>query len=493
MHLLVSRRQSTRFFLFTPLVAALALSACGGGSDIVAGPAVPGANGTTLPIPVTPPTAPTPPAPPTPPTPPTTPPTAPTPPTPPINPITSVNLASGTVTSNSADMPAFSPAESSTGSPKAFTTVVSAASELYTFNSGNSGVDSAGTTIGRPMISYVFSTFGGELKTVNFLETRFERGVARRISRVCGNPCVGLTATKTASGAGIVISLQNVTLNLDTLQTNIPGASTAPVTINGSLTGEIENGYVYASQLPRSSSGTLAVNGAGEPAVQTIRSSQVTYPGGDAQLFPNIVMTTSAGTLSVRRNRPGSAPLEFSVVYQPNDPNKPLYFANVAGGVYTENANDYTVTLNNLTLNSNGRPAAQLTVNNNLTVGKPAGSLAIAGDTNFQPVTNIVGASNDILIYDFRSDLPAGVSVLPSVLAQVRFGVVQSLLITSNTGKRYTCGTEANNPFVAQCSGGFTLSADGRTLTFKDFKTGQTTNGNVSPVLLNGTLVSTGL
>ena len=62
--------------------------------------------------------------------------------------------------------------------------------------------------------------------------------------------------------------------------------------------------------------------------------------------------------------------------------------------------------------------------------------------------------------------------------------------VTSNTGKSYTCGTEANNQFVAQCNGGFTLSADGRTLTFKDFKTGQTTNGSVSPVLLNGTLVS---
>ena len=134
---------------------------------------------------------------------------------------------------------------------------------------------------------------------------------------------------------------------------------------------------------------------------------------------------------------------------------------------------------------------AQLTVNTTLKVGKPAGSVTISGDGDFVPVYNSIGATNETLVYDFRSNLPAGISTIPSIGVQVKAGVVQSLLVTSNTGKTYTCGTEPNNQFVALCSGGFTLSADGRTLTFTNFKAGLNLNASAG-VTLNGTLVSTG-
>ncbi len=330
---------------------------------------------------------------------------------------------------------------------------------------------------------------------MTYLETRFERGVVRRISRSCNLPCTGLTATKTASGVGIVISLQNVVLTLDPFLTTVTGASTAPITVNGSLTGEIENGYVYASQLPRSSTGTLAVNGVGEPASQGLMYSTITYPtqGSTGQQFPSIAITTTGGTLSVRRNQDASAGNEYSVLYQPRDVNKPFYFANLASSPYTETASDYTIALNNLTLTANATRAnqTQLSVSGTLNVGKPAGNVTVSGDTAFTPIYNSIGATNDTLIYDFRSNIPAGGSSVPNVMVQVKRGVVQSFSSISNTGKLYTCGTEANNQFVAQCSGGFTLSADGRTLTYTDFKAGLNLNASAA-VTFNGTLVSTG-
>ena len=272
------------------------------------------------------------------------------------------------------------------------------------------------------------------------------------------------------------------------------GASTTPITINGSLTGELENGYVYASQLPRSSTGTLAVNGAGEPASQAVLYSTVTYPtsGSNVQQFPAIAVTTSGGTLSVRRNLDQVAGREYTVIFQPRNRDKPFFGANVSVAPFTETATDYTISLSNLVLTSSvGNVADQATVNTTLNVGKPSGSITISGDSDFTPVYNSIGATSQTLIYDFRSNIPAGISTIPSVQVQVKGGVVQSLLITSNTGKTYTCGTEANNRFQVLYSGGFNLSADGRTLMFTNFRAGLNLNAS-AVVTLNRTLTSTG-
>ena len=483
MHSHPNRRIPCAVTLLTPLVAALALSACGGGSDSTSA-AAPIVNGTNGPIAVTPTTPITPVTP-----------VTPTTPTTPTNPVTGVNMASGSITSTSADVAAFSPTASTSRGNLPFLTVVNPLNALYYFNSGDRVVDGTGTTTGAPEVTYLFSTLRGELQSVTYLETRFERGVVRRVSRSCNLPCTGLTATKTTSGVGIVINLQNVVLTLDPFLTTVAGASTAPITVNGSLTGEIENGYVYASQLPRSSTGTLGVTGGGEPASQGLMYSIVTYPtqGSTGQQFPSMAITTTGGTLSVRRNQDASAGNEYSVLYQPRDVNKPFYFANLGSSPYTETASDYTIALNNLTLTANAtRPTqTQLSVSGTLNVGKPTGNVTLSGDTAFTPIYNSIGATNDTLIYDFRSNIPAGGSTIPSIQVNVKGGVVQSFVSTSTTGKLYSCGTQANNQFVAQCSGGFSLSADGRTLTFTDFKAGLNLNASAA-VTLNGTLVSTG-
>ena len=458
--------------LLTPLLAALALSACGGGSDTTATVTPAAAPGTNLPAPVVP----------------TTPAT-------PTIPVTGVNLATGSVTSNSTELATFSPTLSTSRGSQPFLTVVNPQTELHYFNGGDRAVDATGTSIGGPEVSYIFNSVQGVVRNLIYQEIRFERGLVRRVTRTCNLPCAGLTSTATASGVGIVITLQNVVLTLDPFLTTVTGASTAPITVNGSLTGEIENGYVYSTQLPRSSTGTLAVTGAGEPASQSLLYTIAAYQNGGTgpQDFPSIAITTTGGTLNVRRN-PGATPTNpFTVVYQPLDINKPAYVANLTSSPFSEISADYTINLNNLTLTADfGRAnQSQLSVNGTLNVGKPAGTISLSGDTAFTPVTNSIGATSETLVYDFRSNIPSGVSTVPSIQVQVKRGVVQSLLVTSNTGKAYTCGTEANNQFVALCSGGFALSADGRTLTFTDFKAGAVNNASI-PVTLNGTLVSTG-
>lgn len=155
-------------------------------------------------------------------------------------------------------------------------------------------------------------------------------------------------------------------------------------------------------------------------------------------------------------------------------------------------AGDYAISPNNLVLTSNfGGVTDQVTVSTALNVGKPSGKLIFRDDNNFTPVYNRIDATSQTLIYDFRNNISAAISMIPSRQAQVKRGVVQSLLITSKPGKFATCATKTNNPFQALCSGGFSPNADRRTHTATNFKAGL--NLNASAVMaFNGTLTSTG-
>ncbi len=292
------------------------------------------------------------------------------------------------------------------------------------------------------------------------------------------------------------MSLQSVALKYDALSsTPVTGTTptTATINVSGSLTGEFENGYVFASQLPRSSTGMLSVTGAGEPSNQSLAYSIVNYPsrGTDVQQWPVIVITTSGGDLTVQRNQGADPGREYSVRYQPKDLSRPFSFTTLAASPYTETATDYTITLNNLVLNLPAGSAVVPTLSGTLNVGKPAGRISISGDTDFTPLTNTIGGLSESLFYDFRSNIPTGGSSVPNISVTVKRGAVETLSVISDSGKFYTCGTEANNPFVAQCSGGFSVSPDGRTLTFTNFKAGSVNNAS-NIVTLNGTLVSTG-
>jgi hypothetical protein len=156
------------------------------------------------------------------------------------------------------------------------------------------------------------------------------------------------------SGQGIVINVKDVKLTYDALSSAAIGASTAVATVNGSVTGEFENGYVFSSQLLRGSGGVLAVAGAGEPSSQSLLYSQVGYlgSGADADQFHSLEIFTIGGALTVRRNQGVSAANQYFVNYQPADTHKPAFSGFATPAIYSETATDFTVNLNGLTLST---------------------------------------------------------------------------------------------------------------------------------------------
>lgn len=460
------------------LLAALALTACGGGSDSVSSQATTPVATTTPITPVTP----------------VTPITPVTPVTPPSPVATGTAVLSGVITSDQPSVASFTPKTSDDGKTPGLTTIVGTISELYLFNSGNVTINNVGTTVGAPQTSYQFTAFRGQLQSLTYTETSFERGVARRVARSCFNGCAGgLSSSKTTSGQGIVINVKDVRLTYDALSSTAVGASTAVVTVNGSVTGEFESGYVFTSQLPRGSGGVLAVSGAGEPASQSLLYSQAGYPGSgaDADQFPSLEIFTSGGALTVRRNQGVSAANQYFVNYQPADTNKPAFSGFATPAVYSETATDFTVNLNGLTLSTTSGTRSQVVVSGSLNVGKPSGVVSATGETDFKPTFSSVGGTNETLVYDFRGNLPAGINTIPSVSVQIKRGVVSSFLSTSNSGKLYSCDGTISNQFTAKCSGTVTLSADRRSLTFTDFKASLNLDPT-KPITYNGTLVASG-
>ena len=405
-------------------------------------------------------------------------------------PTTSLASASGTITSNNAQIPAFSPMGSDQRNAQAFTTVVGQGVEVYTFQNSIQGPDSSGNSAGLAIQIFRFSSVNGKLADAAYTEITFVNGVPRRLVRTCGDPCTGLTASKTASGFGININLQNVRLVGDPANSNVANASTAEVTFNGSVTGEIPGGYVFASHLPRSTVGDVSVNGSN----QSVIYSNVSYSFLDEpqpDLYPTINMVLPDATLAVVR-APGEAgsPPSYTVTYVSSA--QVSYSAAVTSEMLETTPSGYVVKLGNLVLRRNGTGPDTVTVGNTVVVGRPTGTLSTAGESNFSPLFGGVSATDDLLRFDFMSAVPDGIFVQPGVQIEVRKGEVVTFLATSNSGKTYACDGKISNQTTARCSGSVVLSADKRSLRFIGFQASVKLRP-AEVATFNGELTATGL
>ncbi|MES2945979.1 MAG: hypothetical protein V4772_24190 [Pseudomonadota bacterium] len=399
--------------------------------------------------------------------------------------------ASGSITSNSPQVTTFSPKGSAERNAQVFTTVVNPNVEVYTFQNSIQGTDANGNSAGLAAQIFEFKSVKGKLVGASYTEVSYQNRTPLRMVYTCGEPCTGLSARQSASGNGIVISLQNVKLAGDVANSSVASPSSATVTFNGVVTGEMTGGFIFANQLPRSSSGSLNVDGSNQPVLY----GNVDYPFVDEaqrELFPTINMVMSESNLRLEKRPaelPGAAD-SYTVTYEPSA--LVSYSASVAASVLETTATGYRVRLNNLVLKKGGTGPESVTVNNTIAVGRPTGSLSALGEADFKPLFGGVTASDDVLQFDFSSAVPKGVFTRPGVQIDIRNGEVVSFTANANSGKSYFCDGKVSNQTTAKCSGTVTLSADKRSLTF----TGFTASVKLKPaevITFNGVLTAAGL
>ena len=383
------------------------------------------------------------------------------------------------------EVPNFTPGSNSAGNPARLTTTVAAALSLHTFGQWLADADSSGTTNG-PAAQQVQVQFGKEGQpSLSVLTTRYERGVPRIAARSCAAPCAGLTMTRNADNS-VSYALSNVTLRLNVFGSTDPTTSTTPVVVNGNLSGGIDGGYLFPSQLPAGFAGSLTVDGVTKAITHTqIDYFQLSLP--DPTPYPTVYVHTADGRLALSRLN-DSAGLRTTAGWILG--NTADYAAVVTAGALLDDAANYTLVLNaqSLPLRSGSGPATVVTAN--ITTGKPGGSVTISGLPTLTAAYSIIGASNTDVIYEFRGFNSSGAVVQPSLSVTFRNGSVLRASGTSANGTMQSCQRTAEL-FVAACGGTVRLSADGLTLTFDNFVIGKYVEP-ATTYTVNGTLRAQG-
>jgi hypothetical protein len=481
------------------LISVLTLAACGGSDDeAVTAATPPPAAATPSPAPTPPAPAPapaptpTPPAPapaPTPPAPapapvPTPPPPAPAPP-----PTSGGITASGTLTSDSALVETFVPRAVAGSSVAPFTTTVVAGNEIYTFTNAIRTADATGSSAGVATQAVQVTRSSRGLEAL-FTEITFTRGFALSLLRGCLAPCAGLTLTPSASGSGLTLNFSNVTFNTSIAGTTVPSPSTTPVVINGSLAGEMPGGYVFTTQLPRGTTGTLRLDGVDVPVLYAT-SAYTSLDVVDRLLFPGVTVTTTRGTLTVSATTAdGTTPIynaEFLTA-----PAGERLFLRVTADALINGTSSFGINLAGATLTRTGSGVRSVVVDAAITAAKTTGTLAISGDGSFTAQTSTVSGTSQSITYAFDSAVPRGAPLaFARISVTLKDGVVTSFTANPASGRTYTCA-DAGGLFMARCEGTVTVSADKRTLTFSGFKAGVQLSPNAT-VSFEGSLTASGL
>ena len=393
------------------------------------------------------------------------------------------------MTGDSSAVEAFSPRGSDGMLSTAFVTDVMAASatvlETYTFYNHIRVADAAGTSAGVAVQIHTFYLRNGQL-SADYSELTYDRGLALTLKRFCAAPCAGLTLTPTATGFGVAMDLASVTFAYSVAGTTVANPSTTPVVMTGRLVGEMPAGYAFAAQLPRATQGSLSVAGVAAP----VRFAEVSYTSlrvADPTQFPTVVLKTAAGHLEV--------------ITTTTDLSTPIYRArltNRASGEVvqallptnplTATPDGFAVTLNAVTLTSSGSTPVVVTAA--LTVGKPGGSMAIAGDGAFKPQYSVLAGASQTLTYEFQSPTTGPLAFEQATL-KFTAGALKSFTAASGSGKVYACDA-VGSMFMAKCEGTVSISADGRTLTFNGFKAGLQLSPTAGTAF-TGSLTTTGL
>jgi hypothetical protein len=388
-----------------------------------------------------------------------------------LGPITATGSVTGSTTET------FVPRAAAASGEPAFSTLLTARGEGYTF------VNTNATGLTTQVISY--NVTRGQPSSATFVEYTYTGGVARTVWRTCKAPCAGITLAPTASGTGVTLTFTNASFELTDFGTTLPNPPTAPSVLNGSLTGETPGGYVFAAQMPRGTTGTLTLDGVATP----IFFADISYPTSpsvtDPLAYPIVTLNTARGTFTVDR-RPESPPY-FAAAFISKPEGEGLVKV-VTADALTSTANGYAINLTNLAMTGSGPTLKTLNVTAQVNTGKAGGTVTIAGDDSFTARLDILQGQNQTLFYNFRGT--SKTLAFSSIDVQIKNGAVTYFNANSPSGKGYTCDS-VGSLFSAKCVGSIGVSADKRTLTFNGFKAGKTMTPDAN-VAFEGSLTAAG-
>lgn len=405
---------------------------------------------------------------PTTPTTPTTPPTPGTPGTPETPVAGGIPTATGTLAITGGSPSSFTPDASG------FTVLVDGSRTTYRFERQVSF-----TVGGNPATStaYIFVTratngLGGPLQNT-ILAANFtpEAGSSGFASANCSGDCGVRIVTPAGATHPVTVEFTNVALGR--------------LVLNGSLTGDAPGAAWSTGDLPRTSTGSVSVNGAsfdvltgdvvtGSGPGGTVRSATLQLAGGAQLVATEQISPTGTRTNSgVSYLVPGGAPL----------------FCLDCAFTLTESATTYDIAFG-------GTAGRDGTVFGGSTrLGRSQGTLTSPTLGSFTPVSDAIKSSNDTRTLSFNvlgTPAQGGISL---VVATVKAGQVVEVSVSTGIGVGvYQCFREAASFIGIPACANARASADGRSVSFDGTALGGGTVGNQrQTATITGTLTARGL
>lgn len=383
--------------------------------------------------------------------------------------------ASGSITTSNANSPDFSP------QADGFSVEVSAEKIIYTFIATSTG--------GNHDLS-VETDLGDNIKALTY---RDGNRLGSMKSLVCGSnyskPCAGITITSVPASKSATITFADTSVTLRDSVT----MTTETAIFNGSLTGTLPAGYALStSDLPRSTDGTLNIDGSNNPVLSTDTSfSSHTIPAG-LYTVTGIEMRTRNGKLSLSKtvNPAGSPTTTYSLIYTESGTSYLCQNCEAALAV-TESGGFKQIKLQDAVMKA-PLSSATITLNNTIIIGSTSGTLSSSQiPEGFTPLISSVYSKGDLLTYRFSGDNNA-----QTMTIELKQGTnTPAMISVQSGGKLYTC-YETAQPILGTpaCGGSITISTDRRTLTLGNISLNSGKfAGNSGLIITSATLTNQGL
>lgn len=277
----------------------------------------------------------------------------------------------------------------------------------------------------------------------------------------CLTNCAAGISIETPAGASHPLTLR------------LNGVQLGTVTLNGSLTGDVNGALWRVQDLPRSTEGAVRLNGA-DQAITKARYTKTTVAGSTQH---SAAITLSDGAIvNVDFTEGTASPV---VTYQLGS-SFGICLSNCPATV-TSNSDGAVIALNDTPL-SNGS-----VLGNSVVIAKTKGTLNTSTLGAFSPQQDKVSSVNGKTTYSF--EVP-GTAAQAGGMVSVTFEGGVAISATLNAGMSfYSCFKEAIPLFGAPACTGLSLGSDRRTVTFA----GTTLANKLGSLTANGTLKAQGL
>ena len=273
-------------------------------------------------------------------------------------------------------------------------------------------------------------------------------------------------------------------------------------TLNGSLSASMTNPAAWqVADLPRSTDGTIDVNGQSEAVISShVGVSDTKIPNGALYTVRSIDLHTAQGTYAINHtsNSPLPAPTILQYLDQGFSTLATLFNCNNCDAgklALSINPASIVIAFNGAVVSSLSSPVASKTLKNSISLGATTGKLSSSTEGDFVPATGEISSRDEELIYHFTTvgtqASATGLSGLTVTLNGSR--IIQVSASSGLSSLLYSCFETAQSTLGTPACQGITLAADKRTLTFNQLNLVGNGVGGKKTLTLNGELINKGI